>query len=145
MSGRKNLKFRVWDVQNKKILSWDDIWYSVCHIPANTMPGQEQQESFPFFSVANQAPNTKYIIDQFSGLQDKMGLEAYDNDIVKDLVGKTYRIKWQAPAFYLVAKYPNTEQTERVHFNTAAKFQTEYSIIGNIHQTPELYISFPQT
>jgi uncharacterized phage protein (TIGR01671 family) len=143
MSSRKNLKFRVWDVQNNKTLSWDDVWYSVCHIPPNTILGQDKQESLPFFSVASQAPDTKYIVDQFSGLQDRVGLEVYDNDIVKDLIGKTYRIKWQAPSFYLVAKYPNTEQTEKMHFISPPKFKTEFTVIGNIHQNPELYISSP--
>lgn len=139
MSGRFNLKFRTWDTQNKKFLSWNDTWYSVCFLPKGSTEKQEEDIYVPFFSVAIQAPSTKYIISQFTGTYDKNGVEVYDEDILKDLSNRVYRVKWQAPSFCLVCKYANADGTEKSYLVNNARMQTEMTVIGNMYEHPQMY------
>lgn len=79
MSGE--FKMRVWDVENAKMLAWDDIWYSVANIPPEWVGGGVPWVPF-LTAICMKAPATKYVVERWTGLTDRSGREIYEGDIV---------------------------------------------------------------
>lgn len=79
----REIKFRVWSNLEDKYLSWDEIWYSILKVPANTMPDQKEEIWISFLGMVLKSPNDKYIAQQFIGLNDKNNNPIYEGDILK--------------------------------------------------------------
>ncbi|AYK67156.1 hypothetical protein D9C11_18185 [Bacillus subtilis subsp. subtilis] len=81
---RQLIKFRAWDHENNKMLSWEDIKNNFCDYLDNNL-----------FSVM-----------QFIGLTDKKGTEIYEGDILKsDFISQeTLNVGYNFTRFVLVRK-----------------------------------------
>lgn len=136
----RTLKFRAWDIDNKK------YEYDIAIRPINRIIGIEifNNEMYPV--------EFRGIVEQYIGLKDKNGKEIYEGDIVALLFG------------YVPMKSVTTEnirienaQKAVIHFDTArAAFRytikqrtpkdcqfkpgtnTNMVVIGNVHENPEL-------
>ena len=71
----REIKFRVWDIINKRILNYGEIM----HLPMwEVFPGTPEQRAFN--------------VMQYTGLKDKHGKEIYEGDLCKSYNGY---IKWK--------------------------------------------------
>lgn len=132
------IKFRVWDITEEKMLVWDDIWYSVVFIPANSFEGQTEEITVPFISICMRDSN-KFYPQQFTGLTDKNGREIYEGDIIyftRENKSQSYtynsEVIFQDGMFGIVLN----------NFNdmfVPLKYDNEFTeVLGNIFETPQL-------
>jgi uncharacterized phage protein (TIGR01671 family) len=155
-------KSRVWDVENAKMLSWDEIWYSVVKVPTEMVGGGVPW--VPFLTVAMLAPDTKYVVERFTGLIDKAGTDIYEGDIVKasvivnriDPEKGVFLVRWNAYLGNWALDWRGKDQDALVTNSEANGLKNPYhdwdtdfaklngskapklTVVGNIRQHPDL-------
>ena len=119
----REIKFRVWSEGRKK-------WLNEC------MFGMEVKGAYDFSSDASMRYNykTNVIIEQFTGLTDKNGVEIYEGDIVKKDDDKF--TKHGVVSFIHGCWMVASEDGER-YFNLHWHL-SQVEVIGNVHQNREL-------
>ena len=118
----REIKFRAWDFNDKKLLPVDSLRLSIeGSIVINEAIG------FPAWELM-----------QYTGLKDKNGHEIYEGDIVK-LCEKHWSPDWEDTA---VVKY---EEGCFFPWGTGdwEESSCNYEIIGNVHESPELLSKEP--
>jgi len=126
----REIKFRAWDNLNKKWM----LGYDYKNLGGFSMVGEvmmfgEYEKMLNSFSLKDL---DKIVIEQFTGLFDKNGVEIYEGDIVTGTYYKfgqkynfTGEVKYVITAFKVVgAKSYNGMHQE---------LNSIYEIIGNIH------------
>lgn len=113
----REIKFRAWDKENKKMVPWDTCMF------ADTSPVTCYGDEFP-------TDDEYFFLMQYTGLKDEKGKEIYEGDIVwrrtthsqPKLVVKWGEIGW------------NPFEDDLCGLGSVAY----YEVIGNIHENPEL-------
>lgn len=129
-SDMKEIKFRAWDVLNKKMLSWGEVF----DLPAwEIFPGTPEQRAFE--------------VMQYTGLKDRNGKEIYEGDILEfranpfDRKRDLFQVVFKDGGFrdewnnYIGQYLPpdiRNKQGGRVRLNEACE------VVGNIYENPEL-------
>lgn len=119
----REIKFRVWDVINKRILNYGEIM----HLPMwEVFPGTPEQRAFN--------------VMQYTGLNDKNGVEIYEGDIIEggylnpltsEFLSRKYIIEYDKGSFKgkLIGHTP--------YGDTWLQF-IEGEVIGNIYENKDL-------
>jgi uncharacterized phage protein (TIGR01671 family) len=134
----RTIKFRAWDI-HKKCFIPVGVWALINHTDFDAfgimISDWEDYIDGEFFYSDSQ------ILEQFTGLHDKNGVEIYEGDVVvypsQDCNGTpykdTYEVIFYAPEFKLsTIKSHIWKKGAKIHLNDTVE------IIGNIHQNPEL-------
>ena len=125
----REIKFRIYDEQNKTFIYWDAV---------NGFPLDRVRS----FSLEYIRENT----EQFTGLRDKNGKEIYEGDILAGTLGTAgrgastrrekpfnFQMMWYRDGWNLSAVDRYCSSTYRWYPNA-----DDCTVIGNIHENPEL-------
>ena len=129
----REIKFRVWDIVNKRMLSYGDIM------------------TLPMWEVFPGTPEQRaYEVMQYTGLEDKNGNEIYEGDILKERTpsGFNYSVvkfgEIDISSFSCESKMCTCFYHDFSNFNdnwgevALGNNLKNIEVIGNIYENPEL-------
>jgi uncharacterized phage protein (TIGR01671 family) len=129
----KQLRFRIWDVKQKKFI----FEYEASHLRlAITLAGKVYRGEDD-----NILPESDYVIQQYTGLNDINDIEIYEGDIVKASTCND-DTEFHGPVVFIPDEgyYIDSEieRYDRILFDGGVSVGPKCEVIGNIFETPEL-------
>lgn len=112
---RSIIKFRAWSESENKFYVFGSIFNERPYIEHSTFPQYESCKEY-----------VNLIIEQFTGLHDRNGVDVYDGDILKDKYGQVGTCHWYYSGF------------EFINTSGAVDNLNDFEVIGNIHQNANL-------
>lgn len=138
----RQIKFRAWHFQLKKMFSSDEMTHDQLALLPNGL--------FANIDGDNTSRSRIYSHDeilpmQFTGLKDKNGKEIWEGDIISytfDSLLLKAEITWNIHCGWWQYKYENAiggHATDKLwELLTNTRFPKNVTVIGNIHENPEL-------
>lgn len=120
----REIKFRVWDNDSKKIYNQDDFILTFDNVGEDIYL-KGNNEIIPFY---------RYKLMQYTGLEDKNGQEIYEGDILDYGTYGKFEVVWHRGSFKirkLGFKNGNLHYLGDCYFD-------ELMVTGNIYENPEL-------
>ena len=137
----RDFKFRAWNKELKIMEMFDShkrgILYAYGKFEVNS--GWDSYDRLTF----EESTSNKYIIMQYTELNDANYEEIYEGDIVEDMTSKRYIVMWNKinAQFYLseIKTEVSSPFSDYFDFDSSC-CEDEYDlvVIGNIYESPEL-------
>lgn len=116
----KEIKFRAWDKQEKKMI-FDNVQYELAAI---NKPATKHIRNFIGF---NEADFEFFDITQYTGLKDINDNEIYIGDLILWTEGVTFFVDGSIPSL------------NKLYYRVNHPTRKKVKIIGNIYENPELW------
>jgi uncharacterized phage protein (TIGR01671 family) len=130
----RQLKFRIWDKQNKKwIYEWDASHKRL----AISLVGLVYHGGYD-----DVLPENDYVIQQYTGLKDSKGVEIYEGDLIQynqnsNYDGMNFEVIWSDASFGWVLKSKTGDYLTNQITPNGPRYNF-LEIISNVCKTPEL-------
>jgi len=122
----REIKFRAWDTENKKMYTVDEL-HNLWEIGTPVAVYQHSIKPDVLLRIDNNP------LMQYTGLKDKNGKEIYEGDIVKETYNKKElrisEVGFKNGSFVLLT--PN-------QFIEIGNLKNDIEVIGNIYENPDL-------
>ena len=129
------IKFRVYDKELKAYLSLD---YPLVIDQHGVLWDISKNTNKPFVSQLKPFNGEKVVIEWFTGLTDKNGVDIYEGDIVTDHVGiGSVMFNDKYAAFRVKYENPKGRGKWFLDYNIRGERES-LEVIGNIHQNADL-------
>lgn len=135
----RELKFRAWGNRQNKYLNPDDVSIRADgFITIFNVDGKHSRAVQPPGDLLS----PWFIIEQYTGLNDKNGTDIYEGDIVQYYPrhnGVPYRVYWadKSAKFLIGRKGVVGQELSSIVYNLDTG-RIALEVIGNIHENPEL-------
>lgn len=133
----REIKFRAWNVEEKKMyaveaIDWSESTIVTCHL----YDGKQTRKLYP---------NKEYGDDiefmQYTGRKDKNEKEIYEGDIL-ETEGKLGVVRWDEVESRFRVYFASTGHS--IAYNYPISSFHNYKLVGNIYENPELVEESPK-
>ena len=131
----RELKFRIWIKDEERYYDeTDEESYQIIPNGQVTYTSEAYEEDGVFYTDTTNATNN-VVVEQYTGLKDKNGEPIYEGDIVKYAWTRcNYIVAYRKYDASFVLENDDREEIICFQYNR----QSDYEVIGTIHENPEL-------
>lgn len=135
---QRELKFRAWDNKRKRFVGMGEIVFS--DYGETTIEVVPNSQAYIGDEVHDGEPQRgRFVVEQFTGIQDKDGKDIYEGDLLDYGYGRILEMRFHDGAFKLgIVKTLRNKKLVSCDWGELPINPRGKEVVGNIHENPEL-------